>query len=135
MACVHVLFIRQGKVLAEAAAISQSAWRYGAEPGGGNLRRLVSSTSQTAAHDPATLLLYFNLSDNELLADSLQNWRDARLMFKANLAAIGRVIRAARTNAATALTSKLSQQLYASRATDRACQRVEIAGSETDGVL
>lgn len=41
---------------------------------------------------PGEILLDFNLSDKTLLADSFQNWRDARLMFKPNLAAIGRVI-------------------------------------------
>ncbi len=49
MACVHVLFIRQGKVLGS-RAISESAWRYGTERGGRNLRRPVLFTRQPDAH-------------------------------------------------------------------------------------
>ncbi len=90
MACVHVLFIRRVKCSA-AAAISRKCLAVRNWRGGGNLRRSVLFTRQPDAHLPGEILLDFNLSDKTLLADSFQNWRDARLMFKPNLAAIGRL--------------------------------------------
>lgn len=50
MACVHVLFIRQGKVLGSRSYFPESARRYGTERGGGNLRRTVLFTRQPDAH-------------------------------------------------------------------------------------
>ena len=48
MACVHVLFIRQGKV--QPQLFPESAGRYGTERGGRNLRRSVLFTRQPDAH-------------------------------------------------------------------------------------
>ncbi len=50
MACVHVLFIRQGKVLGSRSYFPESAGRYGTERGGRNLRRSVLFTRQPDAH-------------------------------------------------------------------------------------
>ncbi len=57
MACVHVLFIRQGKVLGSRSYFPESAWRYRTGRSGGNLCRPVLSAGQPDAHaalrDPA----------------------------------------------------------------------------------
>lgn len=50
MACVHVLFIRQGKVLGSRSYFPKVPGRYGTERGGRNLRRPVLFTRQPDAH-------------------------------------------------------------------------------------
>jgi len=82
MACVHVLFIRQGKVL------------------GSQMRTL-----------PSEILLDFNLSDKTLLADSLSELAGRRVNVQTKPRGDrARYLKLARTNAATALSTKLSQQ-------------------------
>ncbi len=93
MACVHVLFIRQGKV-PQPQLFPESAWRYGTERGGRNLRRPVRITRQPDAQmaNRANSCSILILAIKRCSPIPFQNWRDARLMFKPNLAAIGRVI-------------------------------------------
>ncbi len=64
-----------------AAAISQSAWRYGTERGGGNLRRSVLLQGSQMRTLPGEILLDFNLRIKRCSPIPFQNWRDARLMF------------------------------------------------------
>ena len=72
MACVHVLFIRQGKVLGSRSYFPKV-------PGRCAPYRVRSCSILILAIKRCSPIPF-------------QNWRDARLMFKPNLAAIGRVI-------------------------------------------
>lgn len=84
---------------------------------------------------PGEILLDFNLSDKTLLADSLSELAGRKI----NVQTKPRGDRARYLKLAHQCGDGLNQQtfaaIYRSPATDRACQRVEIAGSEADGVL
>ncbi len=80
------------------------------------------------------ILLDFNLSDKTLLADSLSELAGRKINVQTKPRGDrARYLKLARTNAATALTSKLSQQSTVHQRLTGACQRVEIAGSEANG--
>ncbi len=111
MACVHVLFIRQGKVLGSrsyfrkcrAAPSWERSWR----------PLSASSTCRAAkcARCRGEILLDFNLGDKTLLADSLSELAGRRINVQTKPRGDrARYLKLARTNAATALTTKLSQQ-------------------------
>ncbi len=76
MACVHVLFIRQGKVLGPATS---------RKPGGTELGEVVETcrpvlpAGQPNAHAAGEILLDFNLGDKTLLADSLSELAGRRI--------------------------------------------------------
>ncbi len=109
MACVHVLSFVRVKCSA-AAAISRKCLAVGTERGGGNLRRSVLFTRQPERTLPGEILLDFNLSDKTLLAIPFQNWRDARLMFKPNLAASGALSETRAHQCGDGLNQQTSQQ-------------------------
>ncbi len=110
MACVHVLFIRQGKVLGSRS--------YFESPGGTELSEVVETfvgrsiyKAARCAPLPGEILLDFNLSDKTLLADSLSELAGRKINVQTKPRGDrARYLKLARTNAATALTSKLSQQ-------------------------
>ena len=96
MACVHVLFIRQGKVLGE--VVETFVGQFYLQ--GSQMRTL-----------PGEILLDFNLGDKTLLADSLSELAGRRINVQTKPRGDrARYLKLARTNAATALTTKLSQQ-------------------------
>lgn len=111
LACVHVLFIRQGKVLGSRSYFPKIP--AGTEPGevvetfvgqfylqGSQVRTL-----------PGEILLDFNLDDKTLLADHLTELAGRRINVQTKPRGDrARYLKLARTNATTALTSKLSQQ-------------------------
>ncbi|MFO6426787.1 hypothetical protein ACLBOM_16580 [Escherichia coli] len=112
MACVHVLFIRQGKVLGSRSYFPKV-------PGGTELSEVVrtfvgqfylqGSQMRTL---PGEILLDLILAIKRCSPIPFQNWRHQRLI-SAETKPRGdraRYLKLARTNAATALTSKLSQQ-------------------------
>ena len=78
MACVHVLFIRQGKVLGSRSYFPKCraapSWR-----GRGDLCRPVLPAGQPNAHAAGEILLDFNLGDKTLLADSLSELAGRRI--------------------------------------------------------
>ncbi len=91
MACVHVLFIRQGKVLGSRSYFPKV-------PGDKELSEVVEtfvgqfylqgSQMHTYRVRSCSILI---LAIKRCWPIPFQNWRDARLMFKPNLVAIGRV--------------------------------------------
>ncbi|MGD8164425.1 excinuclease ABC subunit UvrC [Pantoea sp. FN0307] len=111
MACLHVLFIRQGKVLGSRSYFPKI-------PGGTELAEVVQtfvgqfylqgSESRTL---PGEILLDFNLTERELLADSLSELAGRRIHIQSKPRGDrARYLKLARTNAATALVTKLTQQ-------------------------
>lgn len=111
MACLHVLFIRQGKVLGSRSYFPKI-------PGGTELAEVVQtfvgqfylqgSESRTL---PGEILLDFNLPERELLADSLSELAGRRIHIQSKPRGDrARYLKLARTNAATALLTKLNQQ-------------------------
>ncbi|GLR09757.1 excinuclease ABC subunit C [Mixta theicola] len=111
MACLHVLFIRQGKVLGSRSYFPKI-------PGGTELAEVVQtfvgqfylqgSESRTL---PGEILLDFNLPERELLADSLSELAGRRIHIQSKPRGDrARYLKLARTNAATALLTKLTQQ-------------------------
>jgi excinuclease ABC subunit C len=111
MACLHVLFIRQGKVLG-------SRSYYPKVPGGTDLAEVVQtfvgqfylqgSQSRTL---PGEILLDFNLPEKELLAESLSELAGRKVQIQSKPRGDrARYLKLARTNASTALTTKLAQQ-------------------------
>lgn len=111
MACLHVLFIRQGKVLGSRSYFPKI-------PGGTELAEVVQtfvgqfylqgSESRTL---PGEILLDFNLPERELLADSLSELAGRRIHIQSKPRGDrARYLKLARTNAATALVTKLTQQ-------------------------
>ena len=96
MACVHVLFIRQGTELGE--VVETFVGQFYLQ--GSQMRTL-----------PGEILLDFNLGDKTLLADSLSELAGRRINVQTKPRGDrARYLKLARTNAATALTTKLSQQ-------------------------
>lgn len=111
MACLHVLFIRQGKVLG-------SRSYYPKVPGGTDLAEVVQtfvgqfylqgSQSRTL---PGEILLDFNLPEKDLLAESLSELAGRKVQIQSKPRGDrARYLKLARTNASTALTTKLAQQ-------------------------
>ncbi|MEI9599781.1 excinuclease ABC subunit UvrC [Moellerella wisconsensis] len=111
MACVHVLFIRQGKVLG-------SRSYYPKIPSGTLLNEVVQtflgqfylqgSENRTL---PSEVLLDFSLPDKELLANSLSDIAGRKINIQTHpRGARARYLKLARTNATIALTTKLAQQ-------------------------
>ncbi|MGW1441532.1 excinuclease ABC subunit UvrC [Serratia rhizosphaerae] len=111
MACLHVLFIRQGQVLGSRSYFPKV-------PGDTDLSEVVQtfvgqfylqgSQSRTL---PTEILLDFTLQEKELLAASLSELAGRKIHIQSKPRGDrARYLKLARTNAATALTSKLSQQ-------------------------
>lgn len=111
MACVHVLFIRQGKVLGSRSYFPKV-------PAGTELAEVVQtfvgqfylqgSLSRTL---PSEILLDFALPEKEVLAESLSEVAGRRIHIQTKPRGDrARYLKLARTNAATALVTKLSQQ-------------------------
>jgi len=111
MACLHVLFIRQGKVLG-------SRSYYPKIPGGTELGEVVQTfvgqfylQGSQARTLPGEILLDFNLPEKELLAESLSEMAGRKVQIQSKPRGDrARYLKLARTNASTALTTKLSQQ-------------------------
>nr|WP_224753130.1 excinuclease ABC subunit UvrC [Enterobacter sichuanensis] len=111
MACVHVLFIRQGKVLGSRSYFPKV-------PGGTELGEVVETfvgqfylQGSQMRTLPSEILLDFSLDDKTLLADSLSELAGRRVNVQTKPRGDrARYLKLARTNAATALTTKLSQQ-------------------------
>ena len=110
MACVHVLFIRQGKVLGSRSYFPKV-------PGGTELSEVVETfvgqfylQGSQMRTLPGEILLDFNLSDKTLLADSLSELAGRKINVQTKPRGDRALSGNSRTNAATALTSKLSQQ-------------------------
>ncbi|MBU3891327.1 excinuclease ABC subunit UvrC [Serratia rubidaea] len=111
MACLHVLFIRQGQVLGSRSYFPKV-------PGDTDLSEVVQtfvgqfylqgSQSRTL---PTEILLDFTLQEKDLLAASLSELAGRKIHIQSKPRGDrARYLKLARTNAATALTSKLSQQ-------------------------
>ncbi|MBG0752019.1 UvrABC system protein C [Pectobacterium carotovorum subsp. carotovorum PCCS1] len=111
MACVYVLFIRQGKVLGSRSYFPKV-------PGGTELGEVVQtfvgqfylqgSLSRTL---PAEILLDFTLPDKDVLTESLTEVAGRKVQIQTKPRGDrARYLKLARTNAATALVTKLSQQ-------------------------
>lgn len=111
MACLHVLFIRQGKVLG-------SRSYYPKVPGGTDMSEVVQTfvgqfylQGSQMRTLPAEILLDFTLPEKDLLAESLSELAGRKIQIQSKPRGDrARYLKLARTNAATALTTKLSQQ-------------------------
>ncbi|PVZ87852.1 excinuclease ABC subunit C [Serratia sp. S1B] len=111
MACVHVLFIRQGKVLGSRSYFPRV-------PGGTELSEVVQTfvgqfylQGSQMRTLPAEILLDFTLPEKELLAASLSELAGRKIQIQSKPRGDrARYLKLARTNAATALVTKLSQQ-------------------------
>jgi excinuclease ABC subunit C len=111
MACVHVLFIRQGKVLGSRSYFPKV-------PGGTELSEVVQTfvgqfylQGSQARTLPAEILLDFTLPEKDLLASSLSELAGRKIQIQSKPRGDrARYLKLARTNAATALVTKLSQQ-------------------------
>jgi excinuclease ABC subunit C len=111
MACVHVLFIRQGKVLGSRSYFPKV-------PNGTELGEVVETfvgqfylQGSQMRTLPGEILLDFNLNDKTLLADSLSGLAGRKVNVQTKPRGDrARYLKLARTNAATALSTKLSQQ-------------------------
>ncbi|MEC5320701.1 excinuclease ABC subunit UvrC [Brenneria populi subsp. brevivirga] len=111
MACIHVLFIRQGKVLGSRSYFPKV-------PGGTELGEVVQTfvgqfylQGSLARTLPAEILLDFMLPDKDLLTESLTEVAGRKVQIQAKPRGDrARYLKLARTNAATALVTKLSQQ-------------------------
>lgn len=111
MACVHVLFIRQGKVLGSRSYFPKV-------PGGTDLSEVVGTfvgqfylQGSQVRTLPGEILLDFNLEDASLLADSLSEIAGRKIHVQTRPRGDrARYLKLARTNAATALVTKLAQQ-------------------------
>ena len=110
MACLHVLFIRQGKVLGSRSYFPKV-------PGGTDMSEVVQtfvgqfylqgSQARTARRDPVG----FQPAGKDLLAESLSELAGRKIQIQSKPRGDrARYLKLARTNAATALTTKLSQQ-------------------------
>ncbi|MDI9224150.1 excinuclease ABC subunit UvrC [Pantoea sp. EA-12] len=110
MACLHVLFIRQGKVLGSRSYFPKV-------PADTELTEVVQTfvgqfylQGSEARTLPADILLDFNLPERELLAESLSELAGRKVNIQSKPRGDrARYLKLARTNAATALTTKLSQ--------------------------
>ncbi|MCG8709282.1 excinuclease ABC subunit UvrC [Brenneria sp. 4F2] len=111
MACIHVLFIRQGKVLGSRSYFPKV-------PGGTELGEVVQTfvgqfylQGSLARTLPTEILLDFILPDKDLLTESLTEVAGRKVQIQAKPRGDrARYLKLARTNAATALVAKLSQQ-------------------------
>lgn len=111
MACVHVLFIRQGKVLGSRSYFPKV-------PGGTELSEVVQTfvgqfylQGSQARTLPAEILLDFTLPEKDLLASSLSELASRKIQIQSKPRGDrARYLKLARTNASTALVTKLSQQ-------------------------
>ncbi|WP_409306179.1 excinuclease ABC subunit UvrC [Pectobacterium sp. B1J-3] len=110
-ACVYVLFIRQGKVLGSRSYFPKV-------PGGTELGEVVQTfvgqfylQGNLARTLPAEILLDFTLPDKDLLTESLTEVAGRKVQIQSKPRGDrARYLKLARTNAATALVTKLSQQ-------------------------
>ncbi|MFS2224877.1 excinuclease ABC subunit UvrC [Pantoea sp. B65] len=110
-ACLHVLFIRQGKVLGSRSYFPKV-------PGGTELAEVVQTfvgqfylQGSEARSLPSEILLDFALPERELLADSLTEMAGRRINIQSKPRGDrARYLKLARTNAATALVTRLAQQ-------------------------
>ncbi|MBD2816013.1 excinuclease ABC subunit UvrC [Xenorhabdus sp. Flor] len=128
MACVHVLFIRQGKILG-------SRSYYPKIPIGTKLDEVVQTFlgqfylqgSQNRSL-PTEILLDFSLPEKKLLESSLSSLSERKVHIQPHPRGDrARYLKLARTNAATALATKLSQQ---STIHQRLAALAEFAGIE-----
>lgn len=111
MASIHVLFIRQGKVLGSRSYFPKV-------PGGTELGEVVQTfvgqfylQGSSARTLPAEILLDFALPDKDLLTESLTEVAGRKVQIQTRPRGDrARYLKLARTNAATALVTKLSQQ-------------------------
>lgn len=111
MACLHVLFIRQGKVLGSRSYFPKV-------PGGTEMSEVVQIfvgqfylQGSQARTLPGEILLDFSLPEKDLLAESLSELAGRKIQIQSKPRGDrARYLKLARTNAATALTTKLSQQ-------------------------
>ncbi|HGM6989411.1 excinuclease ABC subunit UvrC [Serratia marcescens] len=111
MACLHVLFIRQGKVLGSRSYFPKV-------PGGTDMGEVVQTfvgqfylQGSQARTLPGEILLDFSLPEKDLLAESLSGLAGRKIQIQSKPRGDrARYLKLARTNAATALTTKLSQQ-------------------------
>ncbi|WP_337263808.1 MULTISPECIES: excinuclease ABC subunit UvrC [unclassified Serratia (in: enterobacteria)] len=111
MACLHVLFIRQGKVLGSRSYFPKV-------PGGTDMSEVVQTfvgqfylQGSQARTLPAEILLDFSLPEKDLLADSLSELAGRKIQIQSKPRGDrARYLKLARTNASVALTTKLSQQ-------------------------
>ncbi|SJZ33900.1 excinuclease ABC subunit UvrC [Pantoea eucalypti] len=110
MACLHVLFIRQGKVLGSRSYFPKV-------PVDTDLAEVVQTfvgqfylQGSEARTLPGDILLDFTLPERELLAESLSELAGRRVNIQSKPRGDrARYLKLARTNAATALTTRLSQ--------------------------
>ncbi len=111
MACLHVLFIRQGKVLGSRSYFPKV-------PGGTDMSEVVQtfvgqfylqgSQSRTL---PGEILLDFSLPEKDLLAESLSEMAGRKVYIQSKPRGDrARYLKLARTNATTALTTRLSER-------------------------
>ncbi|MHA7847279.1 excinuclease ABC subunit UvrC [Serratia sp. D1N4] len=111
MACLHVLFIRQGKVLGSRSYFPKV-------PGGTEMSEVVQTfvgqfylQGSQVRTLPAEILLDFSLPEKDLLAESLSELAGRRIQIQSKPRGDrARYLKLARTNASVALTTKLSQQ-------------------------
>ncbi|MBN3265157.1 excinuclease ABC subunit UvrC [Pectobacterium brasiliense] len=111
MACVYVLFIRQGKVLGSRSYFPKV-------PGGTELGEVVQTfvgqfylQGSLGRTLPTEILLDFTLPDKDLLTESLTAVAGRKIQIQTKPRGDrARYLKLARTNAATALVTKLSQQ-------------------------
>jgi excinuclease ABC subunit C len=110
MACLHVLFIRQGKVLGSRSYFPKV-------PADTELAEVVQTflgqfylQGSEARTLPSEILLDFSLPERELLAESLSELAGRKVNIQSKPRGDrARYLKLARTNAATALTTRLSQ--------------------------
>lgn len=111
IACLHVLFIRQGKVLGSRSYFPKV-------PGGTEIGEVVQTffgqfylQGSQARTLPSEILLYFDLLQKKLLAESLCEMAGRKIQIQNKPRGDrARYLKLARTNAAIALASKLAQQ-------------------------
>lgn len=111
MACLHVLFIRQGKVLGSRSYFPKV-------PGGTDMGEVVQTfvgqfylQGSQLRTLPGEILLDFSLPEKELLAHSLSEIAGRKVNIQSKPRGDrARYLKLARTNASVALTTKLAQQ-------------------------
>lgn len=111
MACLHVLFIRQGKVLGSRSYFPKV-------PGGTDLAEVVQTfvgqfylQGSQARTLPGDILLDFTLPEKAILAESLTTLAGRKVTIQSKPRGDrARYLKLARTNASSALVSRLSQQ-------------------------
>ncbi|QCR36484.1 excinuclease ABC subunit UvrC [Nissabacter sp. SGAir0207] len=111
LACMHVLFIRQGKVLGSRSYFPKV-------PGGTELAEVVQTfigqfylQGSEGRTLPGEILLDFALPEKDLLAGSLSEMAGRKIAIQTKPRGDrARYLKLARTNATTALATKLSQQ-------------------------